>query len=112
VVKDKETRRKLAGGREWAAGAPFMIVGLVDRRIQASYYYNDMGITFEHLVLAAADMDLMRRKEEVKQLLGVPEDLEVIVQTPLGQPSEGPTPRDRRPLKQIASWEKYGHMHP
>ena len=71
VVKDKETKRELAGDREWATGAPAIIVGLVNRRIQESYYYNDRGIAFEHLVLAAADMSLMRRNEEAKQLLEV-----------------------------------------
>ena len=115
VVQDEEMRAALAGGQEWAAKAPVMIVGLVDRRTQASYYYNDMGIAFEHLVLAAADlglgtcwMGMMRRDEEARGLLGVPEELEVIVQTPLGYPDEKPTPRGRKPLAEIVSWEKFG----
>jgi len=79
------------------------------------YYYNDMGIAFEHIVLAAADlglgtcwMGMMRRNEEARGLLGVPEELEVIVQTPLGYPDEEPSPRGRKPLAEIVSWERFG----
>ena len=115
VVQDQRMRTALAVGQEWAAKAPVMIVGLVDRRTQASYYYNDMGIAFEHIVLAAADlglgtcwMGMMRRNEEARGLLAIPEELEVIVQTPLGYPDEKPTPRDRKPLAEIVSWEKFG----
>jgi nitroreductase len=115
VIQDEGMRAALAGGQGWAAKAPVMIVGLVDRRTQASYYYNDMGIAFEHLVLAAADlglgtcwMGMMRRNEEARGLLGAPEELEVIVQTPLGYPDEEPAPRGRKPLAEIVSWEKFG----
>ena len=38
VVQDKETIKKLAGRQEWAATAPVIILGLVDKRQQASYY--------------------------------------------------------------------------
>ena len=38
VVQDKENIIKLAGRQRWAADAPVMILGLVDKRVRASYY--------------------------------------------------------------------------
>ena len=118
VVQDKENIGKLAGRQQWAAEAPVMILGLVDKRVNASYYYNDMGIAFEHIVLKATDlglgtcwMGMMRRSNEARELLGVPEELEVIIQTPLGYPAETPERRGRKTLEEIVSWEKFGEKN-
>jgi nitroreductase len=114
VVQDKENISKLAGRQQWAADAPVLILGLVDKRQRASYYYNDLGIAFEHLVLKATDlglgtcwMGMSRRSDEARELLGVPEGLEVIIQTPVGYPAETPEPRGRKLLEEIVSWEKF-----
>ena len=118
VVQDKETIKKLAGRQEWASTAPVMILGLVDKRQQASYYYNDMGIAFQHIILKATDlglgtcwMGMMRRNQETKQLLDIPDELEVIIQTPVGYPDETPDRRGRKTLEEIVSWEKFGNKH-
>ena len=104
----------MLGDSSGAAEAPVMILGLVDKRQRASYYYNDLGIAFEHLVLKATDlglgtcwMGMSRRSEEARELLGVPEGLEVIIQTPVGYPAETPEPRRRKLLEEIVSWEKF-----
>jgi len=114
VVQDKENIAKLAGRQQWAAEAPVMILGLVDKRQRASFYYNDLGIAFEHIVLKATDlglgtcwMGMSRRSDEARELLGVPEELEVIIQTPLGYPAETPERRGRKTLEEIVSWEKF-----
>ena len=116
VVQNKEMIKKLAGRQEWAATAPVMILGLVDKGVQASYYYNDMGIAFEHIILKATDlglgtcwMGMMRRSDEARVLLDIPKELEVIIQTPIGYPDEIPNRRGRKKLVEIVSWEKYGN---
>jgi len=116
VVQNKETIKKLAGRQEWAATAPVMILGLVDKRQQASYYYNDMGVAFEHIILKATDlglgtcwMGMMRRSDEANKLLDIPEELEVIIQTPVGYPDETPNRRGRKTLEEIVSWEKFSN---
>jgi len=103
VVQNKETIKKLAGRQEWAATAPVMILGLVDKRQQASYYYNDMGVAFEHIILKATDlglgtcwMGMMRRSDEANKLLDIPEELEVIIQTPVGYPAGSHNPNPSR----------------
>ncbi len=116
VVQNKEMIKKLAGVQEWAATAPLMILGLVDKGVQASYYYNDMGIAFEHIILKATDlglgtcwMGMMRRSDEARVLLDIPKELEVIIQTPIGYPDETPNRRGRKKMEEIVSWEKYGN---
>ena len=116
VVQNKEMIKKLAGRQEWAATAPVMILGLVDKGVQASYYYNDMGIAFEHIILKATDlglgtcwMGMMRRSDEARALLDIPKELEVIIQTPIGYPDETPNRRGRKKMEEIVSWEKYGN---
>ena len=115
VVEDKETIKKLAGRSKWAAEAPVMIVGLADPVTSPSWSLNDMGIAFEHIVLTATSLGLgtcwmgqTKRDSEVKELLGIPDELKVIALTPLGEPDEVKEPKARKSLEEIVSWGKYG----
>lgn len=114
VVEDKETIKKLAKS-EWAATAPVMIVGLADQAASPNWCINDLGIAFEHLVLAATDLGLgtcwmgqSKREALVKGLLDIPDNFKVIALTPLGEADETPLPKERKSLDAIVSWEKYG----
>ncbi len=118
VVENKETIKKLAKS-EWAAEAPLMIVGLADHAASPNWCLNDLGIAFEHIVLAATDLGLgtcwmgqSNREELVKGLLDVPDNFKVIALTPLGVPDEKPSPKERKSLDAIVSWEKYGSKSP
>lgn len=114
VVTDKKKIEKLAKS-EWAAGAPVMIVGLADQEASPGWCLNDLGVAFEHLVLAATNLGLgtcwmgqSNREELVRNLLDIPGKYKVIVLTPLGEPDEVPSPKERKSLEDIVSWEKYG----
>jgi nitroreductase len=114
VVENKESIKKLAK-REWAAEAPVMIVGLADEAASPRWCLNDLGIAFEHIVLAATDLGLgtcwmgqLDRQALVKNLLDIPDNYKVIAITPLGVPDETPLPKERKSLETIVSWEKYG----
>jgi nitroreductase len=116
VVQDKATIGKLAGRSQWAAEAPAMIVALADPDASPSWYDNDVGIAFEHIVLAATDLGLgtcwmgqTRRDAEVKELLGIPGKYKVVALTPLGVPNETPGPKERKDLDEIVSWERFGN---
>lgn len=113
VVEDKETIKKLAKS-EWAAGAPVMIVGLADLEASPGWCINDLGVAFEHLVLAATDLGLgtcwmgqSNREELVKSLLDIPDNFKVVALTPVGLPDETPSPKERKSLDSIVSWGKY-----
>jgi len=111
IVHDKETIKELAGKQQWAATAPVIIVGIINKNIPSGAYELNMGIAFEHLILAATDLDLgtcwmglMGRKEEILKILELPSGFEAIVQTPVGYPAETQLNKDRRPLMDITSW--------
>jgi nitroreductase len=114
VVENKETIKKLAKA-EWAAEAPAMIVGLADQAASPNWCSNDLGIAFEHLVLAATNLGLgtcwmgqTGREEMIKGLLGIPDNFKVVAVIPIGVPDEAPKPKERKSLDAIVSWEKYG----
>ncbi len=115
VVEDEETRVKLSGGRAWVAEAPVVIVFLADPVASPNWCLNDGGIAGEHIVLAARDLGLgtcwcgsTKRDAEIKEILGIPEELKVIAITPLGEPDEEKEPKERKSLDEIVSWGKYG----
>ena len=115
VAEDEETRVKLAGNQSWAADAPVIIVFLADPVTSPNWYHNDVGIAGEHIVLAAASLGLgtcwmgsTKRDAEIKEILGIPDELKVIAITPLGEPDEDKEPKDRKSLDEIVSWGKFG----
>ncbi len=114
VVENKDTIKKLAK-QEWAAGAPVMIVGLADQEASPGWCINDLGVAFEHIVLAATDLGLgtcwmgqSNREDLVKSLLDIPYNFKVVALTTLGVSDETPGPKERKSLDSIVSWEKYG----
>ena len=115
VVRDPDVRKKLAGNQTWAAGAPIIIVALGDPTISPNWWQNDVGIAFEHVMLAAANeglgtcwMGSMQRDLEIKGLLGIPDHMRVVAITPLGNPDESPTTKQRKSLEEITSWGRWG----
>ena len=101
--------------RDWAAQAPIIIVGCADPAKSGNkegklYYLLDMGISMEHLMLAAAEQGLGTcwigggfDESIVKDALGIPEEIRVVALTPLGYPDEVTEPRPRNTLEEITS---------
>ncbi len=118
VVTDEEKRRAIST-RDWHTEAPVMIVGcaypeLSGSKFDQQYYMLDMGIAMEHIILAAAEQGLgtcwiggQFDEPTVKQTLGIPDDVRVVAYTPLGYPAETPGPKDRKPMDEIVSHEKW-----
>ncbi|MBT4320532.1 nitroreductase, partial [Candidatus Bathyarchaeota archaeon] len=99
----------------WAATSPAMIVGLADQAASPNWCINDLGVAFEHMVLAATDLGLgtcwmgqSNREALVSELLGVPDNFKVVALMTLGEADEMPSPKERKSLDDIVSWEKYG----
>jgi nitroreductase len=118
VLRNKDTIEKLTK-QEWAASAPVMIVGLADMAASPSWCINDLGVAFEHLVLAATNLGLgtcwmgqLNREALVRSLLDIPDNFKIIALTPLGVSDETPMPKERKSLDTIVSWEKYGLKSP
>jgi len=73
------------------------------------------GLTFNPLILAARAEGLGTcwigafKNDEIKKLLEIPDEYEVVAVTPLGYPSEDvfAEPRNRKNLDEIVSLNKY-----
>ncbi|MHA2129957.1 MAG: nitroreductase family protein [Promethearchaeota archaeon] len=105
----------------WAnAQAPMFIVGIIHERgsgmnsNREKYYGVDIGICFEHLILAATAEGLATcwigwfNEEKMKKTLDIPDEYKVMGITPLGYSlkSKGEV-TERKPLNEIVHYEKF-----
>ena len=123
VVKDKETREKIASSRpkskDWIQEAPVIIVACANpdessHRDGKDIYLVDIGISFEHLILAAKDRGLGTcwiagfDEKTVKDAIGTPDNIRIVAYTPLGYPAEEKGEiTDRKPPEETIFYEKY-----
>ena len=125
VVKDKETRSRLVPAcknQKFLEEAPIIIAacGFEEEAYKKmGGYWNslpvDIGIALEHLMLAAEAEGLGTCwigafiEEEVREILGVPEEAKIVALTPVGYPSKEKTIRPRKPMEEIVMngrWEE------
>jgi nitroreductase len=122
LARDPETRRRLAGaasGQSFVAEAPVVIACCAEtnhRRMRCGLesYPIDVAIAIDHLTLAAAAEGLGTcwigsfDPRRVREILGIPESVEVVELLPLGYPSD-PTPeaKSRLPLAEIVHYDTW-----
>ncbi|MEE9163916.1 MAG: nitroreductase family protein [Thermoplasmata archaeon] len=120
VVQDRATLQELAHLTQtgpYLAGAPMAIVVAM---IGAKFPGTDAGRAIQNMVLAAWEQGLGTcwvanfDQAPTRRLLGLPEDAVVITAFPLGFPTAGAARRGkhRKPLAEIASWERFGQHRP
>jgi nitroreductase len=119
VIKDKAMREKLvdaAHGQRFVGQAPVVIVACATEtaRImpcEEPSYPIDMAIAVDHITLEAVEQGLGTcwigafKQDDVKKLLGIPDNAKVIALLPLGYPDETPEPRPRKSLDETVSYE-------
>jgi hypothetical protein len=78
------------------------------------YFMLDVGISFEHLILAATDLGIGTcwvagfNEAAAREALGVPDEIRVVAYTPLGYPHEKKgRVFARKPLRDICFYEKF-----
>ena len=77
----------------------------------------NVAIAVEHIVLQAVELGLgtcwvrWYDDDKVKEILGIPEFVEVMALLPVGIPDENPEQRPRLSLDEIAYSEKYGEKY-
>jgi len=124
VVKDKEKIKKIASARsqsqDWLKEAPVIIVACANpddsgHREGKDYYLVDIGISFEHLLLAARDRGLGTcwiggfDEKTVKEVINAPKNVRIVAYTPLGYPAKKKGEvTDRKPHEENIFYEKYG----
>lgn len=135
VVRSEETRRNVAAvvhGQNWLAQAPLHIVCVGDVRArvpeetgplhlsedspeeEVKQIIRDTSIAAEHIVLQAQALGLSTcwaawfRQDELRPVLGIPEDKYVLCVIAAGYSSSLPHQRPRRPLASMVFAEAWG----
>jgi nitroreductase len=129
AVTDTEKRKILSKGT-WAkflTQSPLVIVACGDKKASPDWYAIDVALAVENMVLTAVSEGLGTccvgsfNEKEVKALVKVPENFEVLIMLAVGYPS-GKLDlsskllnilRTRKTLSEVASEEEYGkHLIP
>jgi nitroreductase len=121
VVRDKETKKKLAKaafGQSFIGEAPIVIVacGMEPTTIMACgqpAYTVDVSIACAFMLLQAYELGLGTcwigafEEGDVRKILNIPKEVRVVAMTPLGYPNQPPSQKSRKDLDQIVCFEKY-----
>lgn len=125
LVKDDMLKQKmisLCNNQKFVGDAPLIVVACGQRlSLNRGGYMGEMSvlldvsIAFTHLILAARTEGLGTcwigafNNDEIKKLLGVPKEFEVVAITPLGYPSGEvfSEPKNRKNLDEIVSLNKF-----
>ena len=73
----------------------------------------DAAIVADHLILAAANLGLGTcwiaafNVEAARSVMGLPEEAEPVIFTPLGYPADEPGPKVRKPLTELVRYERW-----
>lgn len=120
VVKNRETIKKLAEirGQDFVAAAPVVIVACGNKDLYSNPV-TTVAIAVQTLFLAAYanglgtcwaniyDPEVPERNLKIKQLLGIPEHVDVICLIPMGYPDETPKPHERRSLDEVVHDDRW-----
>lgn len=133
AVRSDEMRARLARvahDQQWMLAAPVFIVCVADLLrsesedrpprideqtpgIAAKQIILDTAIAAQTMVLAAESLGLGTCwvswfvQDEIRPVLGLPEDKYVVAILTLGVPDQAPKPRPRRPLEDVVRYEKW-----
>ena len=104
-------------GREWFVQAPIVICAcrypMDPERPRKDYTDVDIGIVVDHLILKAAELGLGTcwigafDPEVTREVLGLPDEVEPVIFTPLGYPDAPPRGTDRKPLSELIRYERW-----
>lgn len=121
VVEDASMRQKLmqvASYQSFVAEAPVVIVACAEtdgRMMQCGQlaYPIDVAISIDHITLKAVEEGLGTcwigafDADRVKELLNIPDSIQVVGLLTLGYPTKIPNPRTRLSLEEIMRFEKW-----
>ena len=117
VVREAEQKQKLAAAcanQSWMADAGAIIAGVGKPAVNEKWYPVDVAIAMQNMVIAATSLGYGTcwigafDQDQVKAVLGLPEDHTVVALTPVGVPADHPEARPRMPLSEFASGERFG----
>ncbi len=120
LVRDPEQKRRLAAAcanQMWLAEADLLLVGLGKPGVSEKWYPVDVAIALENMIIAATSLGYGTcwigafDPAQVREVLGIPDDYEVVALTPVGFPKDSPEARPRMPLAEFASLDSFGRPY-
>ena len=106
--------------RDWFVQAPIIICavgvprqGWVRSDDKRRYLDVDVAIIMDHLILEAANQGLGTcwiaafNAKVAGEILGLPDEVEPLIFTPLGYPADQPGPKERKPLEDLVRYEHW-----
>jgi nitroreductase len=118
-TKGREAELRKIYNREWFTQAPLILCacGIPRlswvRRDQRRYLDVDVAIVMDHLILAATDLGLGTcwiaafNAAAAREVLGLPDEIEPLIFTPLGYPADAAHPKERKPLADLVRYEAW-----
>jgi nitroreductase len=113
--REKELRRIY--DKDWFVQPPLVVCAcrypMDPSRQRKDYTDVDIGIVVDHLILAAAELGLGTcwigafDPAAAREILGLPDEVEPVVFTPLGYPDAPPRPKQRKPLSELVRYEHW-----
>lgn len=117
VVRDSAQKQRLAtacANQTWLADAGAIIAGLGKPEVNEKWYPVDVAIAMQNMVIAATALGYGTcwigafDPDQVRAVLGIPEDHVVVALTPIGFPKDHPAARPRMSLSEFASLDTFG----
>jgi len=113
VVTDRSVIDQLKTAALWMENAGAIIAVVMET--SSKFWLEDGSAAVENILIASTALGYGScwlqgytepREEELKELLGIPDDKKLLTLVPIGVPSEWPT-REKKPLLEVLHWERY-----
>jgi len=113
VVTDELTKEAVSLGKDWLARAGAIVAVVLNP--SARFWHEDGCSAIANMLIAATALGYgtcwlqgvtMPREEDLKRVLGVPEELRLLSLVSLGAPAEQPS-KEKRSLSDVVHWEHY-----
>ncbi len=114
VVTDRTMIQQLSKGGDWWEKSAAIIAVVMDPT--SEFWVEDGSAAIENILLAATALgygscwlqgSTRPFEAEFKQLLNIPEHLDLLSLVSIGVPANWPQAKDKKPLEAIVHWETY-----
>ncbi len=116
VVRDPDTIKKLAKAQSCIADVSLVIAVAADPE-KSEFWLEDIAAATENMLLAITALGyasvwvegtLLRDEGDHKKVLGLPENMRLMVALPVGKAAGPAAQADKRSLNEMIHWERYG----